>query len=196
MIDTTKLRELAKMTPEQNTDYERLKQAAASVWFAGNMYIGPSMRELMRFFGEYKRLSPEYEQPATAPAGYKVVPDALRKLCKSATPGPWYTSAPSEHAVWYDIKDGRYLIADTSSGFTDDGNAEYIAAANPATVLALLDELDRTKGTVAIAGAALSAAERELDRLRTIEAAARNLAKVKGRHNSELAMNQLLEALK
>ncbi len=196
MIDTTKLRELAKMTPEQNTDYERLKQAAASVWFAGNMYIGPSMRELMRFFGEYKRLSPEYEQPATAPAGYKVVPDALRKLCKSAAPGPWYTSAPSEHAVWYDIKDGRYLIADTSSGFTDDGNAEYIAAANPATVLVLLDELDRTKGTVAIAGAALSAAERELDRLRTIEAAARNLAKVKGRHNSEIAMNRLLETLK
>lgn len=61
---------------------------------------------------------------------------------------------------------------------------------------ALLDELDRTKGSVAIAGAALSAAERELDRLRTIEAAARNLAKVKGRHNSEIAMNQLLAALK
>ena len=90
----------------------------------------------------------------------------------------------------------RELAQKASSGFTDDGNAEYIAAANPATVLALLDELDRTKGTVAIAGAALSAAERELDRLRTIEAAARNLAKVKGRHNSEIAMNQLLEALK
>ncbi len=99
----------------------------------------------------------------------------LRELAQKASPGPWYTSAPSEHAVWYDIKDGRYLIADTSSGFTDDGNAEYIAAANPATVLALLNELDR---------------------LRTIEAAASNLAKVKGRHNSEIAMNQLLEALK
>ena len=36
----------------------------------------------------------------------------------------------------------------------------------------------------------------ELERLRTIEAAARNLAKVNGRHNSEIAMNQLLEALK
>ena len=69
----------------------------------------------------------------------------------------------------------RELAQKASSGFTDDGNAEYIAAANPATVLALLDELDR---------------------LRTIEAAARNLAKVKGRHNSEIAMNQLLETLK
>ena len=36
----------------------------------------------------------------------------------------------------------------------------------------------------------------KIDRLQHIEAAARNLAKVKGRHNSELAMNQLLEALK
>ena len=195
-IDTTKLRELAKMTPEQNTDYERLKQAAASVWFAGNMYIGPSMRELMRFFGEYKRLSPEYEQPATAPAGYKVVPDALRKLCKSAAPGPWYTSAPSEHAVWYDIKDGRYLIADTSSGFTDDGNAEYIAAANPATVLVLLDELDRLNEYLDDAGHCLVHQAHTIDRLMQIEKAARNLAKVKGRHNSEIAMNQLLDALK
>ena len=66
------------------------------------------------------------------------VREKLRELAQNAAPGPWYTSAPSEHAVWYDIKDGRYLIADTSSGFTDDGNAEYIAAANPATVLALL----------------------------------------------------------
>lgn len=61
---------------------------------------------------------------------------------------------------------------------TDDESvklAEFYAAANPAAVLALLDELDR---------------------LRTIEAAARNLAKVNGRHNSEIAMNQLLETLK
>ncbi len=99
----------------------------------------------------------------------------LRELAQKATPGEWYVSAPAEHAVWKDIGDRRYLIADTSDGFTDDNNSEYIAAANPSTVLALLDELDR---------------------LRTIEAAARNLAKVKGRHNSELAMNQLLEALK
>ena len=33
-------------------------------------------------------------------------------------------------------------------------------------------------------------------KLKQIEAAARNLAKVNGRHNSEIAMNQLLEALK
>ena len=60
---------------------------------------------------------------------------------------------------------------------------------------ALLDDLTRTQGSVAIVSAALSAAEREVQRLRAIEAAARNLAKVKGRHHSELAMNQLLEVL-
>lgn len=99
----------------------------------------------------------------------------LRKLCTSATPGPWYTSASAEHAVWFDIKDRRHLIADTSDDFADDGNAEYIAAVNPATVMALLDELDR---------------------LRTIEAAARNLVKVKGRHHAEIAYQKLVEALK
>ena len=62
------------MTLERSTEYERLKQAASSVWSAGNMYIGPSMTQLMQFLVEYKRLSPEYEQPATAPAGYKIVP--------------------------------------------------------------------------------------------------------------------------
>lgn len=36
----------------------------------------------------------------------------------------------------------------------------------------------------------------KINRLRSIEAAARNLAKVKGRHNSEIAMDRLLEALK
>ena len=183
----------------------------------------------------------------------------LRELAQNAAPGPWYTSAPSEHAVWYDIKDGRYLIADTSSGFTDDGNAEYIAAANPATVLALLDELDRLRKVesatlqgekigcrctytdnqtvdteclyhrairserdrlraeltamredlndarsefVQVAAGLNDAAQciarqsQTISRLQDIEAAASNLAKVKGRHNSEIAMDRLLEALK
>ncbi len=120
----------------------------------------------------------------------------LRELAQNATPGPWYTSAPSEHAVWYDIKDGRYLIADTSSGFTDDGNAEYIAAANPATVLALLDELDVMSEYLNDAAQCIARQSQTIRRLQDIEAAARNLAKVKGRHNSEIAMNQLLEALK
>lgn len=112
----------------------------------------------------------------------------LRELAQKATPGPW-------EVVYCDI--GRHEICDGNFNadhehigsfvvMADDDaespfpiicehDAEYIAAANPATVLALLDEIDR---------------------LRAIKAAARNLAKVKGRHHSEQAMNQLLEALK
>jgi hypothetical protein len=123
----------------------------------------------------------------------------LRELAQRAAPGPW----------GYELDHGSYLriYSDADSGIVDgcgccgspncdEANANFIVAANPATVLALLDELERTQGSVAITSAALSAAERELQRLRPIEAAARNLVKVKGRHNSELAMNQLLDTLK
>ena len=90
----------------------------------------------------------------------------------------------------------RELAQKASSGFTDDGNAEYIAAANPATVLVLLDEMDRLNEYLDDAGHCLVHQAHTIDRLMQIEKAARNLAKVKGRHNSEIAMNQLLEALK
>jgi hypothetical protein len=116
----------------------------------------------------------------------------LRELAQKATPGPW---EQINHIVFTETGDLEWVVANARSG-NSIIDAEYISAANPATVLALLDELERTQGSVAITSAALSAAERELQRLRPIEAAARNLAKVKGRHHSELAMNQLLEALK
>lgn len=88
----------------------------------------------------------------------------------------------------------------------------HIETANPATVLALLDEIDSARNMlksynnmlVEIADALDIApyhltgaiAVQKLQRMQKIEAAAQNLAKVKGRHNSEIAMNQLLEALK
>jgi hypothetical protein len=116
----------------------------------------------------------------------------LRELAQKATPGPW---EQINHIVFTETGDLEWVVANARSG-NSIIDAEYISAANPATVLALLDELERTQGSVAITSAALSAAERELQRLRPIEAAARNLVKVKGRHNSELAMNQLIEACK
>lgn len=116
--------------------------------------------------------------------------------------------------------------------------ARFIAAANPATVLALLDEVEKQKSRADILEETvhrlqqyvifsptidkdrvrqlltvgshwvfclrnyLSDANMELDRLteevsklRAIEAAARNLVKVKGRHNTEIAMTRLLAAL-
>lgn len=116
----------------------------------------------------------------------------LRELAQAATPGPWEYRA----LEWgnYVTADGQTSVCQGALSRTE--SMQFIAAANPATVLQLLDELERTQGSVATVSAALSAAERELQRLRPIESAARNLAKVKGRHHSEQAMNQLLEALK
>ena len=103
----------------------------------------------------------------------------LRELAQAARPGPWERDICQIDKMWLKgrlqecvTNQDAIVMAVTAE---DDATAEYIAAANPATVLQLLDEIDR---------------------LRTIEAAARNLAKVKGRHNTEIAMNQLLEALK
>ena len=98
----------------------------------------------------------------------------LRELAQKATPGPWtYFPYPKykEHHVSLPIDGSGMtmpLFPDGCQTSRQREDAEFIAAANPATVLALLDEIDR---------------------LRTIESAARNLAKVKGRHYSELAMN-------
>lgn len=98
--------------------------------------------------------------------------------------------------MWKDIGPGRYPVAYTGDCFDDAPNAEYIAAANPATVLALLDEIDRLRSDVNGAAECIVRQAQTIARLLEIEKAARNLAKVKGRHNSEMAMNQLLEVLK
>lgn len=65
--------------------------------------------------------------------------DALRKLCKSATPGPW---EQINHIVFTETGDLEWVVANARSG-NSIIDAEYIAAANPATVLALLDEIDK-----------------------------------------------------
>ena len=147
----------------------------------------------------------------------------LRELAQQATPGPW-------EVVYCDI--GRHEICDGNFNadhehigsfvvMADDDaespfpiicehDAEYIAAANPATVLALMDEIaamredlnDARSEFEHVAAGLNDAAQRiarqsqTISRLQDIEAAALNLAKVKGRHHSEQAMNQLLEALK
>ena len=63
----------------------------------------------------------------------------LRELAQKATPGPWYSKWPEERCVWKDIGPGRYPVAYTGDCFDDAPNAEYIAAANPATVQTLAE---------------------------------------------------------
>ena len=129
----------------------------------------------------------------------------LRELAQKATPGPWWAEVekvkcsircygsdePTQITLWKPPAVG-FAISDEQN----EATASFIAQLNPENTLVLLDEIDISRGTIDIVSAALFAAEKELAELRPIKAAAMNLAKVKGRHNSEIAMNQLLDALK
>ena len=71
---------------------------------------------------------------------------ALRALAEAATPGPWTLSADGPPP---DIIAGMSVVACTlpsdRTRDEDTANAAYIAAANPAAVLALLDEVERLR---------------------------------------------------
>ena len=122
----------------------------------------------------------------------------LRELAQKATPGPWWAEVdkvkcrircygseePKQITLWKPPAVG-FAISDEQN----EATASLIAQLNPENILAMLDEMDALNETMRHMRA-------ELEKLRTIEAAARNLAKVKGRHNSEIAMNKLLESLK
>jgi hypothetical protein len=65
----------------------------------------------------------------------------LRTLAEHATPGPWSTS-PGPRSVAIAATYGRQKIYATPSGGTyPNADQLFIAAANPQTVLSLLDEL-------------------------------------------------------
>lgn len=88
--------------------------------------------------------------------------DELERLARAATPGPWelwlaYDARPHDvvgPVSWKDPKAqcGRIVsiqhsgATDTRYGPEQSANAAFIAAANPATVLALLDENERLRG--------------------------------------------------
>jgi len=76
---------------------------------------------------------------------------ALRQLADRATPGPW---EEENGEVWI-MRNGTAnsiltsICGDDTSGQQDFDNARFIAAANPATVLALLDELEDKDKSIA-----------------------------------------------
>lgn len=69
---------------------------------------------------------------------------ALREAAEKATESDWIVDA---HEGWHavipvaDAVNGNYIIAEFQ-GPESKRNRDFVAAANPATVLALLDELD------------------------------------------------------
>lgn len=68
----------------------------------------------------------------------------LRLKAEAATPGPWawiddepWLCAPDPGGD----QDGGTIVIEVSWDFTDGPNTEYLAAVDPTTVLALLDEV-------------------------------------------------------
>ena len=76
---------------------------------------------------------------------------ALRQLATRATPGPW---EEENGEVWI-MRNGTAnsiltsICGDDTSGQQDFDNARFISAANPTTVLALLDELEAAEKRIA-----------------------------------------------
>ncbi|EOZ4881797.1 ead/Ea22-like family protein [Pseudomonas aeruginosa] len=75
----------------------------------------------------------------------------LKELAERATPGPWVSteSAESEHEQWVMTADQQWSICATHSGIEGSecaqGNAEFIAAANPQAIIGLLERLRLTE---------------------------------------------------
>ncbi|MDD8380251.1 ead/Ea22-like family protein [Escherichia coli] len=79
----------------------------------------------------------------------KIDYQALREAAEKATPGPW-EYYPGNTSIEYNVdsmvEDQGSIVYVDSGDFTQkqtDLNGAFIAAANPATVLALLDERER-----------------------------------------------------
>ena len=77
--------------------------------------------------------------------------DALETLARKATPGPWQalTTGVRYGDHWYIADDGESIAyATKNDGDPRDKcreNAEYIAAANPSTILTLIADLRRAQ---------------------------------------------------
>ncbi len=79
----------------------------------------------------------------------------LRRLAEAATPGPWTLYVPEDYqgpeelpGYGVECAEGRAIVwgaLEPETGCQFDRDAEFIAAANPNTILALLDEIDQLK---------------------------------------------------
>ncbi|HFG6641805.1 TPA: ead/Ea22-like family protein [Salmonella enterica subsp. enterica serovar Bovismorbificans] len=124
---------------------------------------------------------------------------ALREVAERATPGNWRRTSSLFNGITvtpFSLCGEEVTLAHT----VEKRDAEFIAAANPATVLALLDELEHYKSreervTKLVLDNStswdalykkLEAAERSIAEQSAIVAAAEKLVRCKGRYHSEL----------
>lgn len=82
--------------------------------------------------------------------------DALEKLAKAATPGPWDKYPTTKYSLDIVTYDEHGEEAETICEVMGDKDHEYIAAANPQTILALCRELRAAREVVDKAKAVLS----------------------------------------
>lgn len=84
----------------------------------------------------------------------------LRSLAEKATPGPWVWNHPEESPKFGDRgpdltgNSARLVLSAEGDGdganlYVAGSDADYIAAAHPQAVLALLDEIDRLRAEIA-----------------------------------------------
>ncbi|HIF2250244.1 TPA: ead/Ea22-like family protein [Salmonella enterica] len=124
---------------------------------------------------------------------------ALREAAEKATPGNWRRASSRFNGITvtpFSLCGEEVTLAHT----VEKRDAEFIVAANPATVLALLDELEAAGKTSAARLEAIDrthkmfqrerdradAAERRVAEQSAIVAAAEKLVRCKGRYHSEL----------
>ncbi|OPA56531.1 ead/Ea22-like family protein [Pseudomonas aeruginosa] len=97
----------------------------------------------------------------------------LKELAERATPGPWVVDAQQSGAIFnIESESGDLCIAMSQENPASTRlemneqrrvNAEFIAAANPQAILALLDEIDRLKAENEALRGALQAVQAEVD---------------------------------
>lgn len=90
---------------------------------------------------------------------------ALREAAEKATQGPWIETCGEVTTADYEVEGITFLdhICNCEIIGTESPNAEFIAAANPATVLALLDELEAKDKRIAELEAKLETADKLQD---------------------------------
>lgn len=93
----------------------------------------------------------------------------LRRLAQAATPGPWYVTGKLTRYVEARIDGGLIqevaacgpTKADGGYGPQQEANARLLAAANPATILELLDRLEAAEKERDVLKAKIEAMERQ-----------------------------------
>ncbi|MGU5399498.1 ead/Ea22-like family protein, partial [Klebsiella pneumoniae] len=112
---------------------------------------------------------------------------------EKATPGPWYVhDKPCEDGNYgIDTSDKEFLAeAVVWWGFARQSiwreeDAKYIALANPANILALVEALETEKRICATWRKTAKSTGEKLEKAQTINAAAEKLVRCKGRYHSE-----------